>query len=599
VANTKDSKSSSISRIRARLKFPDEDTFVRKYAPNISKSGIYMKTLSPKPVGTTIRFEFLLSDGTPVLKGEGEVAWALAGESTQPGQSHGMGVKFRRLDSKSKQIVQKALAYRLDHSEDFASPGPTASMPPPAPEEETGQPETVKAEVEIPVEAPEEPAASSTEPEPESEQTAEAEPDPEPQTAAEPAPAVHTSTATAGRRKRRRRKPVAALDDVDKLLADISADRATPAGRRRRGARGAKATAAEEAAETALETSHDAAKEVAASYETEPEPEPAPEPEPEPAPEHEPELELDEAPLSGEQELQDTDDEPEIIMEAEPAGFDDDDEEVIAIEPDEESDDEPEIIMEAEPAGFDDDDEEVISIEPDTDAETISDQELIEIEPYMEVTAEARSEAAELFASIDTPAGSAPDSDTPDELDMELPDETESLVPMLDEEIPELSDIAGETLGGQNDGEELVYASEDSEVESLIDSLSTGSRPSIDQSVVDNVMEIDLSDEDIQEESTDIIENIMSEAEKGTIPPQEVEEPLLGRGEVDTAIEDLFNMNDAASEPPASARIADVAEKEQKKEEKPQREPEEEEIPRVSLHEDNKKKGIFSKIFGK
>jgi len=599
VANRKNSKSSSISRIRARLKFSDEDTFVRKYAPNISKSGIYMKTLSPKPVGTTIRFEFLLSDGTPVLKGEGEVAWALAGERAQPGQPHGMGVKFRRLDSKSKQIVQKAISYRLDHSEDFASPGPTASMPPPAPEEETGQPETVEEEVEIPVESPEEPAASAEERVAE----AAAEPAPEP----EPEPEPESVAASSGRRRRRRRKPVAALDDVDKLLADISADRATPAGRRRRGARGAKATAAEEAAETAVETSHDAAKEAAASYETDPEPEPVPEPGPEPVPEPEPEpepmpepeLELDETPLSTEQELPDTGDEPEIIMEAEAAGFDDDDEEVIAIEPDEEPDDEPEIIMEAEPAGFDDDDEEVIAIEPDADAETISDEELIEIEPDMEVTAEAQSEADELFSSLDTPAETAPDSDTPDDLDMELPDEFESLVPTLDEEIPELSDIAGETLGGRENGDEIVYAKEDSEVEALIDSLSTGSSPSIEQSEVDNVMEIDLSDEDIQEEPTDIIENIVSEAEKGTIPPQEVEEPLLGRGEVDTAIEDLFNMNDAASEPPASAKIADVAEKDEKKEEKPQPEPEEEEIPRVSLHEDNKKKGIFSKIFGK
>ena len=63
--------------MRIKLKYPDVETFIQKYAVNISRGGIFIATKQPKPVGTFVKFEFLLSDATTtsIIRGEGQVQW--------------------------------------------------------------------------------------------------------------------------------------------------------------------------------------------------------------------------------------------------------------------------------------------------------------------------------------------------------------------------------------------------------------------------------------------------------------------------------------------------------------------------------------------
>ena len=82
--------------IRAKLKFPSVDVFIDRYSPNISKAGIFVKTPKPKSVGTEVRFEFQIADGTVVMRGAGEVSWIR--ESSDDGKPTGMGIKFNKLD---------------------------------------------------------------------------------------------------------------------------------------------------------------------------------------------------------------------------------------------------------------------------------------------------------------------------------------------------------------------------------------------------------------------------------------------------------------------------------------------------------------------
>jgi uncharacterized protein (TIGR02266 family) len=100
--------------MRIKLKYPDVDTFIQKYAVNISRGGIFIATKTPKPVGTLLRFEFLLAnaEGTAVIRGEGQVQWTREYDATAPTKPHGMGVKFTKLDGESQAIVERALAYR-------------------------------------------------------------------------------------------------------------------------------------------------------------------------------------------------------------------------------------------------------------------------------------------------------------------------------------------------------------------------------------------------------------------------------------------------------------------------------------------------------
>jgi uncharacterized protein (TIGR02266 family) len=101
--------------MRIRLKYPDIDTFIQKYAVNISRGGIFIATKQPKPVGTQLRFEFLLANGDPgesIIRGEGQVQWTREYDPSQPTKAHGMGVRFTRLDPDSQEVIDRALSFR-------------------------------------------------------------------------------------------------------------------------------------------------------------------------------------------------------------------------------------------------------------------------------------------------------------------------------------------------------------------------------------------------------------------------------------------------------------------------------------------------------
>ncbi len=112
--------------MRIKLKYPDVDTFIQKYAVNISRGGIFIATKQPKPVGTFVRFEFLLSDASTssIIRGEGQVQWTKEYDPAHPLKAHGMGVKFSRLDADSQAVIDRALKWRAEHGTNPGAPLP-------------------------------------------------------------------------------------------------------------------------------------------------------------------------------------------------------------------------------------------------------------------------------------------------------------------------------------------------------------------------------------------------------------------------------------------------------------------------------------------
>jgi uncharacterized protein (TIGR02266 family) len=114
------------SSMRIKLKYPDVETFIQKYAVNISRGGIFIATKSPKPVGTFVKFEFLLSDASSstIIRGEGQVQWTKEFDAHSPSKPHGMGVKFTRLDRESQGVIDRALKWRAEHGTNPRVPVP-------------------------------------------------------------------------------------------------------------------------------------------------------------------------------------------------------------------------------------------------------------------------------------------------------------------------------------------------------------------------------------------------------------------------------------------------------------------------------------------
>ena len=102
-------KTSKPVPLRCRLNYPDEETFIRKYAAYISKNAVFAKTSRPRAVGEEILFEFSLSDGTELLRGLGRVAWNRTDSKEAP---PGMSIRILKLGKKGKAMLARIAAYK-------------------------------------------------------------------------------------------------------------------------------------------------------------------------------------------------------------------------------------------------------------------------------------------------------------------------------------------------------------------------------------------------------------------------------------------------------------------------------------------------------
>jgi len=90
-------------RVTINKDFDSFDQFIQEYVTNISRSGVFIKTKQPLPVGTTVNLRFsVIMDDVETIEGEGEVVRV---EQDPPG----MGVVFRKLSGYSEALIEKLL----------------------------------------------------------------------------------------------------------------------------------------------------------------------------------------------------------------------------------------------------------------------------------------------------------------------------------------------------------------------------------------------------------------------------------------------------------------------------------------------------------
>ncbi len=95
--------------VKVDLKYPDRDAFVEGFSQNLSRTGLFVRASEPAPVGSRVRFEYRLADGSRVLRGVGLVRWVH--DIKAHGQAaHGMGIEFVDLDAASEQLVERIIA---------------------------------------------------------------------------------------------------------------------------------------------------------------------------------------------------------------------------------------------------------------------------------------------------------------------------------------------------------------------------------------------------------------------------------------------------------------------------------------------------------
>jgi uncharacterized protein (TIGR02266 family) len=97
------SEKRSEERLTINKEFDSFDQFIREYVTNISRTGVFIKTKDPLPIGTKVDLRFtVIMEDIETIEGVGEVVRV---ETDPPG----MGVVFRELGHYSEKLIQKLL----------------------------------------------------------------------------------------------------------------------------------------------------------------------------------------------------------------------------------------------------------------------------------------------------------------------------------------------------------------------------------------------------------------------------------------------------------------------------------------------------------
>jgi hypothetical protein len=93
-------------RFTINKEFESFDAFIQEYVTNISRTGVFIKSQQPLPIGTRVNLRFtVIMDDIESIEGVGEVVRI---ETDPPG----MGVVFRELSTYSKDLIEKLLVQR-------------------------------------------------------------------------------------------------------------------------------------------------------------------------------------------------------------------------------------------------------------------------------------------------------------------------------------------------------------------------------------------------------------------------------------------------------------------------------------------------------
>src|SRR5262245_20030483 len=105
--DTRKDPRAKVLSMTVRYKSATVDEFIEHHSHDVSRGGIFIKTPSPFPPGTLLKFEIRIQDEQSVLAGVGRVVWKRETNEATGDLPAGMGVKFIKIDDKSKSLIQR------------------------------------------------------------------------------------------------------------------------------------------------------------------------------------------------------------------------------------------------------------------------------------------------------------------------------------------------------------------------------------------------------------------------------------------------------------------------------------------------------------
>jgi len=96
--------------VTVRYKSATLDEFIEHHSHDVSRGGMFIKTVSPFPPGTLLKIEVRIAGDQRVMQGVGRVVWKRESGEAQDGAPAGMGVKFIKIDDASRGVIDQLVA---------------------------------------------------------------------------------------------------------------------------------------------------------------------------------------------------------------------------------------------------------------------------------------------------------------------------------------------------------------------------------------------------------------------------------------------------------------------------------------------------------
>src|ERR1044071_9775000 len=105
--DTRKDPRAKVLSMTVRYKSATIDEFIEHHSHDVRSGGIFIKTSSPYPPGTLLKFEIRIQDEQSVLSGGGRVVWKREPDESSADSPAGMGVKFIKIDDKSRALITR------------------------------------------------------------------------------------------------------------------------------------------------------------------------------------------------------------------------------------------------------------------------------------------------------------------------------------------------------------------------------------------------------------------------------------------------------------------------------------------------------------
>src|SRR5512143_1844439 len=119
IQDTRKDPRAKVLSMTVRYKSATIDEFIEHHSYDVSRGGMFIKTPSPFPPGTLLKFEVRIADEQKVMQGVGRVVWKRETAGPNADSPAGMGVKFIKLDYDSKAVIDLLVGFRGDKEFSF------------------------------------------------------------------------------------------------------------------------------------------------------------------------------------------------------------------------------------------------------------------------------------------------------------------------------------------------------------------------------------------------------------------------------------------------------------------------------------------------